>query len=93
MAASKRIRSSPTRKTPRQPSKRSLNTSSFCEGPSSLFTPTAKWTDHEDKALVQFLLFTGNEWPTTKSTKLWEGASTFLYNLCGTRQTSELNEM
>ena len=51
-----------------------------------------QWTEEEDEALTHFILLStsGKVWPATKNSKLWEGASTFLHNLCGTVRTSKL---
>ncbi len=48
---------------------------------SHLYPPTSGWSSTEDKALSQFILLmtkTGDEWPSSKSTKLWEGSSSYV---------------
>lgn len=56
-----------------------------------LYTPVESWSEEEDKALTQFVLFNciGGSWPSTKGMKLWEGASKFLHNTCKTNRTSK----
>ena len=80
----KRTRSSPTGKTPRQAEKRPVRPSSAVtkgkltygsqsSGSSrpALYTPPANWTDDEDKQLTQFVLLNSlrDKWPTLKSKK------------------------
>ena len=44
----------------------------------------------EDESLTGFVLLVANdEWPSTKSPKLWEKASEFLQNICGSNRTSK----
>ena len=50
----------------------------------------APWTHKEDDTLTGFVLLVANDkWPSTKSPKLWEKASEFLQNICGTNRTSK----
>ena len=57
-----------------------------------LFPPTTGWSTKEDEALTEFVLLStaGFAWPSTKSTKLWEGAAAFIKNRVGTKRTSKL---
>lgn len=50
-----------------------------------------KWTQEEDQALTNFVLLhcPGNSWPSTKDTRLWEGAAKFVQSMCKTNRTSE----
>ena len=59
---------------------------------SSVHTPSPNWTDKEDEALTKFVLLStlGDKWPASKG-KIWDGASTFLMNMCGTKRTSMLS--
>ncbi len=59
---------------------------------SHLYPPTSEWSSTEDEVLTEFILLnteTGDEWPSKKSTKLWEGAAMFLKNKAGTKRTSK----
>ena len=61
---------------------------------SRLYPPSLSsvWSPTEDETLTQFMLLstTGDIWSSTKSTKFWEGAATFLKNKAGTKRTSKL---
>lgn len=93
---------SPTGRTPHKPrSKRSVGEGDSTVQPSksarkkltyqSLYTPVENWSEEEDRSITQFVLLsnTGDCWPSTKSTRLWEGASKFLQNTCKTVRTSK----
>ena len=102
--SSKKRVHSPTGTTPHKPrSKRGVSGCSTGQSSKSakkqltytstkpLYTPVESWSEEEDKAITQFVLlsFAGDSWPSTKSTKLWEGASKFLHNTCKTVRTSK----
>ena len=57
----------------------------------TLYTPVGNWSAEEDRALTEFVLLScvADSWPSTKSMKLWEGASKFLHNSCKTVRTSK----
>ena len=58
-----------------------------------LFNPPNPWIDKEDEALTSFILIRNvadDKWPSVKSAKFWEGASTFIQNMCGTVRTSKM---
>ena len=49
-----------------------------------------EWTMKEEIALVEFILFHGFNWPSTKLPQFWERAAKYLEQTCGTqRRTSE----
>ena len=79
---------SPSGKTPVRPSKRLYTAAETTRRP--LYIPSTPWTGKEDESLTGFVLLVANdEWPSTKSPKLWEKASEFLQNICGTNRTSK----
>ena len=90
-------RSSPTGNMPCQISKRPVRPVSSkrrlsLESRCPLYTPNTEWKDAVDKKLTKFVLLStrGDSWPSTKSTKFWEGASKFLTSTCGTKRTSKI---
>jgi hypothetical protein len=92
--ASKRGLPSPSGKTPVRPTKRlndTENSPSLDKTRRPLYIPSNSWTDKEDESLTTFILISNianNEWPSTKSPKLWDGAATFIRNMCRTTRTS-----
>lgn len=93
---------SPTGRTPHKPkTKRAVvgdrnvstirqNTRKKLTYSQSMYTPVQSWSEEEDRAITQFILLSvGNSWPSTKSTKLWEGAAKFLLDTCKTVRTSK----
>ena len=58
---------------------------------SRLYPPSLEWSTAEDKALTDFVLFSSapDTWSSTKSTRLWEGAATFVKNMTGVQRTSK----
>ena len=81
----KRQRGSPTGHTPMQvlkkrtahrkssAAKKSLEFSSR-----SPFIPLTAWSNNETKALLEFVLFHGTDWPVTKDPAFWDSASKFI---------------
>ncbi len=57
---------------------------------STKYNPFSKWSDYEDETLVRFILLNclGKEWPSEKKSRLWEGASKFLGDICKTKRSS-----
>ena len=99
----KRAHTPPTGRTPQKPKPKKAGISLSAREASgrkkltygrprrSLHVPANIWAEEEDKALTQFVLLSCvcDSWPSEKSTKLWEGASKFLLDICKTFRTSK----
>lgn len=91
-----RIRGTPTGHTPKQPPKRQAT--GVSEARRQLISHGLLWHSSsipwslEDKyAIVQFILLHGDgkNWIYSKKPSIWEAASKFLGDMCGTRKTSK----
>ena len=83
----KRVRSTPTGRTPKQPAKRlELERSKARRGLNFSSSPSP-WSIKEEKALVEFVMLTSPDaWPLAMKEVYWTSASEFIHARCGTSQ-------